>query len=283
MEPFCSIIIPTRNRPQQLSACLAALARLDYPRDRFEIIVVDDGSEAPVVAPGARMMRQQNAGPGTARNTGARAALGEFLVFTDDDCEPAADWLRCAAARLIANPGQLVGGHIHNALTRNACAEASQMLVGYLYSYYNAGPSGPSFFTSNNFAVGRASFLEIGGFDGSLSRAAAEDRELCDRWHQLGRGLTYAPEMIIEHSHALTLRRFWRQHFNYGRGAHYYHMVRAQRRAEPLRVEPAAFYFNLLRYPFTQAHGARALQLSSLIFIAQAANALGFFWERWTK
>ncbi len=283
MEPFCSIIIPTCNRPRQLSACLVALAQLDYPRDRYEIVIVDDGSETPVVAPGARVIRQPNAGPGTARNTGAREASGEFLAFTDDDCAPAPDWLRQAVTRLAANPGHIVGGHICNALRANLYAEASQMLVSYLYDYYNTGRRGPSFFTSNNMAVAHSLFLDVGGFDSLLSRAAAEDRELCDRWLHLGHGLTYAPEMIIHHSHDLTLRSFWRQHFNYGRGAHYYHVVRAQRRAGPLRVEPRAFYFNLLRYPFTRSHGARACQLTALIFIAQAANALGFFWERGTK
>ncbi len=45
MQPEFSIIVPTFNRPTQLAACLTALARLDYPRDRFEVVVVDDGSE----------------------------------------------------------------------------------------------------------------------------------------------------------------------------------------------------------------------------------------------
>ncbi len=283
MEPFCSIIIPTRDRPRQLAACLAALAQLDYPRDGFEIVVVDDGSETPVVASGARVIRQPNAGPGAARNTGARAASGEFLAFTDDDCAPARDWLRQAVSRLTVNPDHLVGGRIRNSLTTNACAEASQMLVSYLYEYYNTGRHGPSFFTSNNMAVGRELFLRVGGFDPALPRAAGEDRELCDRWLQLGYRLIYAPDMLIQHAHGLTLRRFWHQHFNYGRGAHHYHVIRARRRAEPLRIEPRAFYFNLLRFPFTQTRGVRALQLSALIFIAQAANALGFFWERWKR
>ena len=283
MEPFCSVIVPTRNRPRQLTACLAALARLDYPRDRFAIVVVDDGSEPAVVAPGVRVIRQPQAGPGVARNTGAREAGGEFLAFTDDDCAPASDWLRQVAARLAENPDRLIGGDIRNALTTNAYAEASQMLVGYLYDYYNSGSGGPRFFTSNNMAVARALFLDIGGFDAALSRATAEDREFCDRWLHHGYRLTYAPDMIVHHSHRLTLRLFWRQHFVYGRGAHYYHVVRAERRAARLHVEPPAFYVGLLWYPFTRARGARALRLSTLIFVAQAANALGFFWERWFK
>ena len=43
-QPYFSVIIPTHARPDRLAACLEALANLDYPRDRFEVIVVDDGT-----------------------------------------------------------------------------------------------------------------------------------------------------------------------------------------------------------------------------------------------
>ena len=94
--PFCSVIVPTRDRPDSLAECVAALSRLDYPSDRFEVIVVDDGSAAPLsgLVDEARgkvsitLVRQESAGPGVARNTGARTARGELLVFTDDDCRP---------------------------------------------------------------------------------------------------------------------------------------------------------------------------------------------------
>jgi glycosyltransferase involved in cell wall biosynthesis len=43
--PLFSVIIPTYNRPERLSVCLESLARLNYPPDRYEVVVVDDGSE----------------------------------------------------------------------------------------------------------------------------------------------------------------------------------------------------------------------------------------------
>jgi glycosyltransferase involved in cell wall biosynthesis len=69
-----SIIIPTRNRPQPLIDCLKSLAQIGYPRDRFEVIVVDDSSDTPldtVTNPFQeqlvlRLMRQKNAGPAAA-------------------------------------------------------------------------------------------------------------------------------------------------------------------------------------------------------------------------
>src|SRR4051794_19726519 len=105
--PFFSVIIPTRDRPEQLVACLRSLGALAYPRDRFEVIVVDDGSTTalePIVGRSRgelhlALLKQSNAGPAAARNTGAAHAKGEFLAFIDDDCSPASDWLQALAAR----------------------------------------------------------------------------------------------------------------------------------------------------------------------------------------
>ncbi len=86
--PSFSVIIPTYQRPEQLGTCLSALTELDYPSDRFEIIVVDDGSPVspePVVASfrdrlNLTLLTQPNSGPASARNTGAAHAKGEFLA-----------------------------------------------------------------------------------------------------------------------------------------------------------------------------------------------------------
>ncbi len=280
-----SIIVPTHGRPSQLAACLEALSRLDYPRAQFEVIVVDDGSPIPVAADQGPMavtvLRQAHAGPAVARNTGAARARGEFLAFTDDDCAPARDWLARLANRFADRPDHLLGGAVVNALPDNPYSAASQQLAGYLYTYYNADPNRARFFTSNNMAVATKLFREVGAFDTTSPRAAAEDRELCDRWQYSGRPMTYAPEAVVHHAHVLTLGNFCRQHFNYGRGAHYFHVTRAQRGRGPIRVEPWRFYKNLLRYPFTMSH-PQALRQSGLMLLSQVANALGFFWERAT-
>ena len=93
-RPFFSIVIPTYHRPQQLAACLQTLTHLDYPRDRFEVIVVDDGGEISLDGVLAlfkevlciTLLRQPHAGPAGARNVGAATAKGDFIAFTADDC-----------------------------------------------------------------------------------------------------------------------------------------------------------------------------------------------------
>src|SRR6185369_10255511 len=105
-QPFFSIIVPTYERPAQLSRCLQSLGQLDYPKENYEILVVDDGSAHPLddVPFPVRILRHENTGPAGARNFGASQARGEFLAFTDDDCQPDAGWLRELAPHCAATP-----------------------------------------------------------------------------------------------------------------------------------------------------------------------------------
>jgi glycosyltransferase involved in cell wall biosynthesis len=284
-QPFFSIIVPTRDRPERLVACLQSLLRLDYPPHRFEVVVVDDGSETPlddVLAPFCgrldfTLIRQANSGPALARNTGGARARGAFLAFLDDDCAPASDWLQRLAVRCTQNPRSAIGGHTLNALPANLYSTASQMLIDYLYTYHNNDRA--TFFTSNNLAVPAEQFHSIGGFDASFPIAAAEDRELCNRWLEQGYEMVYDPEIKIHHRHSLTLRLFLRQQFKYGRGAFRFHQKRLQRTGRRIKVEPASFYLNMFRYPLPRTKSSRALWLAMLLTLSQLANATGFLWE----
>ncbi len=287
-RPFFSVVIPTYNRPERLEQCLQSLTRLDYPRDRFEVVVVDDGSKVPMSTVidsfesqlPVRLLRQQNAGPASARNAGAAAARGRYLAFTDDDCQPASDWLTAIAAAFTEAPDALIGGYTINALPENLYSTGSQLLIDYLYDYYNRSGGEATFFASNNFAMPRDAFHKIGGFDTTFPLAAGEDREFCDRWQHHELPMRYIPNMQIRHTHTLGLTSFWRQHFNYGRGAFHFHKVRSCREAEPVKVEPLTFYLQLLSYPLTRRQGWRSLSLSGLFFLSQVANVAGFFQER---
>ena len=283
-----SIVIPTYNRPERLEQCLESIARLDYPSNRFEVIVVDDGSRIslePIAVKfedciSINLIRQSNAGPASARNTGAAAAQGDYLIFTDDDCQPHPDWLKTLTQAIKDFPNTLIGGHTINALPNNLYSSASQLLIDYLYDYYNQQKEEATFFASNNFALPRKLYQQLEGFDTSFPLAAGEDREFCDRWLHQGLKMHYAQAMQIHHAHTLTLASFWRQHFNYGRGAFYFHQVRSQRQSQPIKVEPLTFYFRLLAYPFFKKQGWRSLNLSILFFLSQVANVAGFFREK---
>ena len=89
-----SVIIPVYNIQQHLRECLDSVLGQSYPH--LQVICVDDGStdESPAILaqyaqkdPRVQVIRQQNAGPGAARNTGLEAATGEYVIFLDSD-----DW-----------------------------------------------------------------------------------------------------------------------------------------------------------------------------------------------
>ncbi|MGH7502666.1 MAG: glycosyltransferase family 2 protein [Longimicrobiales bacterium] len=281
-----SVIIPTHDRPAGLARCLDALIAQEFDRATFEIVVVDDGGKrGPREIIAARdslvaitLLTQANAGPAAARNAGARVARGRFLAFTDDDCAPSPGWLSVLARVFEKSPESMFGGLTRNCVDRNAYADVSQALVSYLYEYYN-DDGDVRFLTSNNMAMPADRFRALGGFSARFPRAAAEDRDLCERWLRAGHLMSYAPDAIVDHHHTLTLRSFWRQHFNYGRGAHGFHVARATRGYGRLRIEPLRFYVGLVGHPITRNRSLRGVQHAALMALTQIANAAGFFYE----
>lgn len=280
-----SVVVPSRGRPDALAHCLAALARQNVSPARFEVIVVDDGSTAPLADAlppidglSLEVLRQAPAGPAHARNTGAARARGRWLAFTDSDCRPAPDWLARLERALLEGPPEIcIAGRTANALDGNDYAEASQLLIDYLFDYFRDGANA-GFLTTSNMACRADRFHAVGGFSPAFPLAGGEDRFFGDCWAARGWPLRYAAEAVVHHHHGLSLLRFWRQHVNYGRGARTYHRLRRERGEPPFRPEPARFYFAMLAYPFRQRRGAfwRPARLAALLLLSQVATAYGY-------
>ncbi|MDZ4767642.1 MAG: glycosyltransferase [Chloroflexota bacterium] len=289
LTPRYSVIIPTYNRPARLRECLTAIAALDFPRDRREVIIVDDGSPTAldaVVAPfrsalDLRLIRQDNAGPASARNAGIAAASGSYAVFTDDDCAPEASWLRAIEEHFAVYPDVMIGGRTVNRLLDNPYSASSQRIVDVVYRHYNADLHDARFIASNNMALPLDALRAVGGFDPAFH--FAEDRELCDRWRFSGRKIHYLPGARIQHAHALTLASYTRQHLAYGRGAHDFHTVRAARGSGTLAAETGfhADVNNWLIRPVMETPGVGGkLMTLALLALWQGANAVGYLSAR---
>ena len=278
----CSVVIPTRDRPGQLDTCLAALASQSLPRDRFEVIVVDDGSRVPV-APRLDAWRGRlnlghawtpGAGPAAARNAGIALAAGCCLAFTDDDCVPDARWLEALLGGLPGQPGALVGGRTFNLLSGSPAPEASQLISDVVHDFYNASPGLPRFFTSNNLAAEAASLRALGGFDERFR--TAEDRDLCDRWLASGRPIAFVPDAVVGHAHRMNVGGFIRQHVGYGRGAFLFMRARQSRNSGTSAVE-LGFYAGLLPRIVRLMRGRRnPAALAALLVVWQLANTAGY-------
>ncbi|MEJ8566438.1 glycosyltransferase family 2 protein [Elongatibacter sediminis] len=284
-KPFVSVIIPSYCRPGPLRRCLQRLREQTYPTGRFEVIVVDDGSNPPLddVAASLRdllditLMRQKNSGPAAARNRGAAEARGELLLFTDDDCLPDPGWIEAFAQSHTRTPLALLGGEMVNHCPDNSCAVASQIILDSAYTFYNSDPVNARFFASSNIALPADTYHSVGGFSEAF-RTASEDRELCDRWRWRGHPLVSVPAAVVRHTKSPSLREFVHQHFSYGRGAFQFHRERARRGT--VHVSREVFRYPVFLWTLLRAAAAQPLRrfvpVASLLCVAQAVNALGF-------
>jgi GT2 family glycosyltransferase len=274
-----SVVIPTRDRPGPLSACLRALAA-SFPGDAETVVVSDDDATAlgPCLAPFVEPLRLRHvvgppAGPGAARNRGLAVARGSIVVFTDDDCRPRAGWATALAAGVSSSPPRATGGVTLNAVDENPYAEAAQVILDMVARHERAVHGGERFFPSNNLAFPAEVLRRLGGFDESFR--TAEDRDLCRRWRQAGFALRRIPEAIVEHAPSLTLSSFVRKFFAYGQGAARFHSSRAGR---SLR-DAVSFHLRLpaLAGPVVRGRGLRrGAELAGLLVLWEVANLGGF-------
>lgn len=246
--------------------------------------MVDDGSaqtvdhiiEAHCQDFAVKLVRQSNKGPASARNRGVAEASGEFIAFTDDDCQASEDWLSSFVCRLQDEPQILLGGQTLNQLPDNIYSQASQTLIDYLYEYHERTGSDMMFFTTNNMALSRQGFLDAGGFDEGFPSAGGEDREFCDRWLHSGGMASLHPAATIFHSHALNLMGFCKLHYRYGQGARRFWENRTARGQKQISPEVTGFYLDLLKRPWKE-HLTKPLRHSTLLAVSQFAGALGYF------
>lgn len=284
--PAVSVIVPTRDRPEQLSACLRALARVCPPAGGFEVIVADDGGRdavEPVVRQSAdglvlQVTRlERSRGPAAARNLAATHARGRILAFTDDDCRPDPGWLEELIAAVEAHRGAGAGGLTRSALEGNLWAMGSQMVEDVVYAHENAVHADARFFSTKNLALPAEAFRALGGFDDSMR--ISEDRDLCARWRARGYPLVLAPAATVAHANPRSGRAFWRQHLGYGRGSHRFHTMQVGRDAPGLRPD-LRFYARLFAQPWrAPAEETGRGRLLALLIASQLASALGYVLE----
>ncbi|MCP9484293.1 MAG: glycosyltransferase [Gaiellaceae bacterium MAG52_C11] len=277
MTPELTVIVPTRDRPEALARCLAALgAQHGRP---WETLVVDDGSHdrariAELVAaePRARLLRRDGDGPAAARNAAVREARGTYVCFTDDDCEPAPDWAESLAGRLEAG-ATIVGGTTLNGRPESSYVTAAERIRRHLEEFTRARHPGRGFFATNNLACRRELALEL-RFDEAYG-AGGEDRDWCARAASAGHELVFEPVAVVRHLPALDLRGFWRQQVRYGRGAYRFH--RSRPRGEREHRQPASFYLLLVRGGFRDG-----FRPGLLVVFSQVATAVGLLREAWS-
>lgn len=220
--PFISVVIPMRNEERAIVACLDSILGQRYPRDRFEVIVVDgesdDDSPRVLASYGERIRVLSNAGRivPTAMNIGIRAARGEIITRVDAHTELAPDYLETGVEALRRSGADNVGGPMistgggrqGDAIAR---AMASRFGIG---AYFHFGMGERDVDTVYMGMYPRRVFERIGLFDEELVRN--QDDELNYRLRKAGGRIFMTPRMRSRYQNRQSFKALVKQFFQYG-------------------------------------------------------------------
>jgi len=221
-----SIVVATYNRKDKLKKCLNALANQTYPKEDYEIIIVDDGStngtyeflkEKQKEIKNLRIFRQNNKGPAAARNLGVKNAKGEIIFFTDDDVIVPNNWIEEFLKVFEKYPEVVaVGGYIEASeemIKKNIFAKYESYMSRLVYNMPNelyVGGVETFGVVTCNAAYKKKVIEEVGYFDEMFPVAAGEDADLKLRVALKGYKFAFIPLKAI-HIQDYNLKRFNRQ------------------------------------------------------------------------
>ncbi|MFH0805578.1 MAG: glycosyltransferase [Patescibacteria group bacterium] len=252
-----TVVIPLYN--PEMEFLIGTLQIIIKNEDNLidKIILVDDGSEIPIknysnelkrISHKIEIIRQENKGPGGARNTGVALADTEIVVFLDHDCQPHKDWIKNLIRPIIYDNVVAVGGTVLTYEEDGIISQFADFRELLRRPVKNKEEKITNVITANS-AFLRKTFNAAGGFDERLQKAA-EDLDFTYKLSKLGYQdrLHYASKAIVTHKHRSTFKDFWKQQFNYGLGSVCHCLYRKRDPGEIGFVFPKPL--NVLKYIF---------------------------------
>jgi len=228
-----SVVVPTYNRPEALARSLECLQDQSLERDRYEVIVVDDGSRrdaAIAVAAMAdrfpdtvRFFHKENGGPAAARNYGIRQAGSAIVVLLQDDIFASRDLLRVhlEGHRLRSDPVIVLGrSRWSREIEVTPFMEFLMQGDQFGFAWIEDPEKVPyNFFYSSNVSFPREAALDVGLFDEAFPFAAWEDTDLGLRLTRAGLRMVYEKQALADHHHPTDLRAFLEKRVKDGRAS----------------------------------------------------------------
>lgn len=222
-NPFVSIIIPIFNSVATIRQCLDSVSKQTYAKERYEIVVIDDGSTDGssdcVLEYQVILIKQSNKGPACARNRGVKCAKGELVIFLDSDCVVASDWIQKHVNVHVSGCDEgvrlgCVGGSMILPKKHNTIIELSDYYSSWYEPPLASAKQKYEYLPSTNLSILKNVFEMVGGFNENLR--CGEDVEFGMRL--LGRGyvIKCCPEIEVEHYSRTTLSSFMSHHYQWG-------------------------------------------------------------------
>jgi cellulose synthase/poly-beta-1,6-N-acetylglucosamine synthase-like glycosyltransferase len=212
-----SIIIPAYNAEKIITYTIKSLLNQDYPKNKYEIIVVDDGSidnTKQVIKnfKNVKLLEQTHKGPAAARNLGVKHAKGNIVLFTDSDCIPDKNWIK-NMVEPFKNP-EIVGvSGTYKTLNKESLIAR---FVGYeIEQRHERMKKEKHIDFIGTFSAGyrKNIFFKFGGFDTRFKTSSGEDPELSFKISKAGLKMIFQPNAFVYHRHPDTLLKLLKQKF----------------------------------------------------------------------
>jgi glycosyltransferase involved in cell wall biosynthesis len=276
--PFVSIAIPVRNEERYISQCLESLCHQDYPKDRFEILIIDGMSEDRTIDRirdfikilNIRILENPRKIVPCALNIGIKEARGDYIIRMDAHTGYAPDYISKCIKWLIKTGADNVGGPIislpgNNSIISKAIALASSSIFGVGNSKFRTSNKAGYVDTITFGAWPKRIFERVGLFNESLARN--QDIEFNARIRKAGGKIYMTPEIKSYYHCRSTLKDIWRQNFNNGKWVIYTKAIApyslSWRHFVPFVFVSSIFIFSLLSFYST---------LSVMFLIATAVS-----------
>lgn len=225
---YYSVIVPSFDRRDEIRELIESFIMLQFPADRFELIIADDGSTDGTkelvneyvgkVKFTLNFYTQKNQGPGAARNMGMEKAQGDFFIFIDSDCTVSPMWLSEIDRSLDAENADAFGApdsfreDFPPLLKAINYSMTSFLTTGGIRGH-NKKKLGKFYPRSFNMGLSRETYKRVGGF-GSLRHG--QDIEYSHRIIRSGTKVISIPEAVVFHKRRTSVKKFFKQVFNWG-------------------------------------------------------------------
>ncbi len=217
MRPKVSVVVPAYNVEKTIEDTIQGLLSQDYPKKRYEIVVVDDGStdnSKKIVKKFKRikLFEQKHKGPAAARNLGVKYSKGNIILFTDADCIPDKNWIK----NMIKPFGdEYIAGVAGTYKTLNKESLIARF-IGYEIADRHKTMKNKEYIDFvGTYSAGyrKDIFLKFKGFDTTFPTSSGEDPELSFRIAKEGHKIVFNPGAFVYHRHPDTLLKFIKQKF----------------------------------------------------------------------
>lgn len=198
---YVSVIIPTFRDEARLHLCLRALETQSYPRDRFEVVVVDNDPDSTGIVfenqwqLNIKVISEKTIGSYAARNAGLRCANGKIIAFTDSDCIPERKWIENGVSLLSVDGVDRVAGAIQLTFSSRRLTLTEIYEKAFAFRQHINAEAGWSV-TANLFCF-KESFSAIGFFDDRFMSGG--DFEWGKRATEKGLSISFGPDVVVRH------------------------------------------------------------------------------------